>query len=185
MKKLLTKIPWLALIPALFAAGHAEAQTDTDTFTVNATVVASCTISGTTFNFGNYDPIVTNASTPLDVNSVVTVTCTPGSAVTVGIDQGLYSDTGSTPDAPLRRMRNATITTEFLDYAFYSDASRGGAFVWGDAGTAQAVSHTTASTASEDITIYGRVPAATTQVASGNTIVAGDYSDTVTATVTF
>lgn len=58
-----------AMIAGLSVAGAAQAATDTTTFQVTATVVASCNVSATDLAFGNYDP---TAATDLDATSTVT-----------------------------------------------------------------------------------------------------------------
>ena len=57
----------LATVPAF--AGSA-----TSNFSVTASVASNCTISTTSIAFGAYDPIVANATTPLDTTGSVTIT---------------------------------------------------------------------------------------------------------------
>jgi len=63
-----------------------------------------------------------------------------------------------------------------LEYNLYTDAGR--TTVWGD-GTASSVTAAgTGSGAQQSLTVYGRIPAS-------QSVPAGSYSDTVTATINF
>lgn len=157
---------------AILASGMAFAGTSTSNMSVSATVSNNCTISAGALAFGSYDPIVTNATTALDQTATLTVTCTQGASATVTLGQGANADTGSTDDAPLRRLNTGS---EYLSYALYSDSAR--TTVFGNtAGTGAAY---TGTGSSGTITVYGRITAGQT---SAN---AGSYSDTVVATITF
>lgn len=150
---------------------QAQAQTATDNLAVSADVTASCTITTTALAFGNYDPVVAHASTPLDGTGTVTVACTTGSPVTITLGQGANPDASSTAIAPLRRLINGV---DFLNYSLFSDAGR--TAVWGDDLTVDV--ETTGTGIAEDHTVYGRI-------AAGQNMPAGAYTDTVVATVTF
>jgi len=156
---------------ALSAAPSAHAGSATSSFTVSAAVVASCTISTTTLGFGNYDPIVTNATTPLDVNGSVTITCTKGSTTTIGLDAGQNSAqaVGTT-----RAMQVAG--PDYLSYELYQDTGR--TTVWGNSGVALFTPAAAPNKNPRSFSIYGRIPAG-----QGSTI--GNYTDTVVATVNF
>ncbi len=154
------------------AAPAAYAATASANLSVTATVVANCTISASSLAFGNYDPVVTNASSNLDATGTLNISCTSGSGSTVTLGQGSYPAGGSSDAAPLRRMFNST--TGYLGYALYQDSSR--TVVWGNtAGTG--VGYTGTGTGGS-LTIYGRV-------AAGQNVPVGSYSDIVVATVTF
>jgi spore coat protein U-like protein len=152
----------------------AVAATATSNFTVTATVVASCTISTTAIGFGNYDPVVANATTPVDANGTVTVACTSGASTTIGMSQGANQTGTSTAAAPARQM--ASGATNRMRYDLYQDPAR--ATVWGDVGTAAAETYNSTSKAATILNIYGRIP-------SGQDVVTGAYTDTVTATIQF
>lgn len=153
---------------AFMPAGDAEAQNDT--FEVSATVGASCTISAADLAFGAYDPVTTNATTPLDGQSDITVTCTDGETVTISLDTGDNADT-STP--PVRRMLSAT-TTDFITYELYSDSGRNTR--WDDT---DRVTHNGTGVA-QTHTVYGQVDPGQTGADA-----ATDYTDTITATINF
>lgn len=172
--KALMKLLWLLSVSAValcLLAPSAYAGSATSSFTVSASVIASCTISSTTLAFGNYDPIVTNASTPLDVNGSVAITCTKGAATTIGLDggQNAANATGTT-----RAM--TTAGPDYLSYELYQDSSR--STLWGNSGANLFVPPNAPSKNARTFTIYGRIPAA-----QGSTT--ASYTDTVVATVNF
>ena len=156
----------------MLISGQANAATATANLSVTATVSASCSISTTALGFGAYDPVTTNAASPLDGTGTVIVTCTNGAAAAVTLGQGANAAAGSTDTVPVRRMKNAGGV--FLSYSLYQDS--GHTTTWGNtAGTS--VAQTGTGTAAS-VTVYGRVPAA-------QNVASGSYSDTVVATVTF
>jgi spore coat protein U-like protein len=159
---------------ALSSHRSAVAATATSNFTVTATVIASCTISTTAIAFGNYDPVVANASTPVDANGTVTVACTSGAATTVGMNQGSNPTGTSTAAAPLRQMASGAVNR--MRYDLYQDAAR--TTVWADIGTAGAQAYNSTTKNPTTLNIYGRIP-------SGQDAVTGAYTDTVTATIQF
>src|SRR5262245_61750686 len=55
---------------------------------VNANVIRKCTISAQPLAFGSYDPVQTNAAAPLDGQTTLTVACTKGTAISIGMDAG-------------------------------------------------------------------------------------------------
>lgn len=162
----------LALSLLTTFASDATAGTDTANLDVSASVSANCTITTSALAFGSYDPVSAHASSPLDGTGAVNVTCTSGSSGAITLGQGANSDTGSTDDAPLRRMTDGS--TSFLSYSLFQDASR--TEIWGNT-SGTGVTHVGTGTENA-ITIYGRVSA-------GQNVPAGSYSDTVVATVTF
>lgn len=161
-------------VGALTAGRDAVAATATSNFTVTASVVASCTIATTGISFGNYDPVVANATTPVDANGTVTVACTQGATTSLGMSQGANATGTSTADAPVRQMASGAVNR--LRYDLYQDSARN--TVWGDFGTTSAEAYTAASKNAAVLNIYGRIP-------SGQDAVVGSYTDTVTATISF
>ena len=145
----------------------AFAQTATANLGVSATVASNCTISTTPVAFGPYDPIVTNATNPLDGTGTVVVTCTKGAGTR--IDLGLGSNaTGST-----RRMTGGG---DFLTYELYTTTAR--TTVWGSGAGAGLTIPAAPSKAARTYTVYG-------QVAGGQDVTAASYADTVVATINF
>jgi len=151
-------LPFIVPLLAL-AAGSAMAASTSTTFTVSATVVASCSVSATNLAFGSY-----TGSAHVDQTSTVSVTCTNGTDYSVALNDGANAS-GST-----RRMVSSG--SNYLSYEMYSDAGR--TTVWNAA--AQVTG--TGNGAAQSLTVYGRIP-------SGQSVPAGSYSDTVQVTVTY
>jgi spore coat protein U-like protein len=157
---------------ALFAQPEsAKAGTNTADLDVSATVAANCSIATVPLAFGSYDPITANAVSSLDGTGTVTVTCTNGSVATVTLGQGVSPDAESSDAAPARRMTDGA---NYLAYTLYSDPSR--TVVWGNT-SGTGASHEGSGIAT-NLTVYG-------SVAGGQNVPAGEYADTVVATVTF
>lgn len=152
-------------------SGTQAASPQTANLSVTATVSANCTISTTAVAFGEYDPVVTNASTVLDATGKVSVTCTNGAPSLITLGQGPDPDAASTDAAPVRRMKSGS---NYLSYQLYSEATH--TTVWGNDATSDVPN--TGTGANQDITVYGRVPA-------GQNVPTGNYTDTVVATITF
>lgn len=147
-----------------------SAATATANLSVSATVTNNCTIGTSAVAFGGYDPIATHASTPLDASGTVTVTCTQGTTRTVGLSLGANA-TGAT-----RRLTDGS--SHYVAYELFKDSGRSS--IWGNSGAdllTPAVDPA-ASNAAVNLTVYGRI-------AAGQNVVAGSYTDTVVATVTF
>jgi spore coat protein U-like protein len=155
---------WAALI-GLFASPSLWAASATANLSVTASVASNCTISTSVVAFGSYDPIVAHASTPLDSTGSVTIRCTRGTATTVGLGLGANAS-GST-----RRMTDGA---DFMTYELYKDNGR--TQIWGNSGTDLLTPAVAPSSAPRSFTVYGRVDAA-------QDVEAGNYSDTVVATV--
>lgn len=65
------------------------AATGTRPLTVNANVVGNCQVNNLTINFGNYDPLVSNAATPLAQQSALSIKCTKGvQATSIDLNTG-------------------------------------------------------------------------------------------------
>jgi spore coat protein U-like protein len=146
-------------------------------FLVGALLVAAspaqaivCQWRGTSpVSFGSYDVF---SGTPNDANGSVTLRCNAvkGELVTIDLSTG-----GSGTYFP-RRMTRAGVET--LDYNLYLDATR--TQIWGNAtgGTLQYGPTVPPSNTNVLINIYGRIPA-------GQDKSAGNYTDTITATVNY
>lgn len=163
----------LAVVLACVAMGTAKAGSAQDNnFAVSAHVAASCTIDASAgLSFGEYDPIVTNASTDLEKQGTISTTCTNGSDATITLGQGEHPDVDSSDAAPLRQMLSGT--DDFLSYQLYQDAAT---TIWGN--TTETGKSTTGTGGAVPVTVYG-------VVAANQNVKEGSYSDTVTATVTF
>ncbi len=166
----------LALI--LVAASPAIAGTATANVGISANIANVCTITTGAVAFGAYDPIVTNASSPLNASGTVAITCTKGATTTVSL--GL----GNNAAGAVRKMKNAG--TDLLTYELYqppnttpgSACSYASPTVWGTAG---ANLFTPAAAPDKNARTYNICG----QVASGQDLPFGSYTDTVVATVNF
>jgi spore coat protein U-like protein len=137
--------------------------TKTTTFPVEAMVVASCTISAAPLAFGTYSGAVNNST------STISVTCTKSTAFNVGLNAGTAS--GAT-------VTNRSMTgpdSALLDYSLYSNS--GHSANWGNTIGSNTVAGT-GSGALQSLPVYGQIPA-------GQYPVPGNYSDTITATITY
>jgi len=145
-----------------------DAASTSTSLSVTASVNNNCTISAAALAFGAYDPVVTNASSPLDGTGTVTIACTKGATTTIGLGLG-NNATGST-----RRMTDGS--GNYLTYEAYQESSH--STVWGTSGAGLLTPAAAPSKAARSFTVYGRI-------AGSQDIPAGSYADTVTATVNF
>lgn len=132
-------------------------------FNVTAIVPANCLVATQNVDFGNKGVLDQN----IDATGQVSVSCTPGTAYTVGLSNG---QTGTSPTA--RRM---TLGAQGVTYGLFRDATR--SQPWGNIIGTNTVAGSGAG-AAQNITVYGRVPPQMTPSA-------GVYTDTVVVTVTY
>jgi spore coat protein U-like protein len=153
----------------LIAAASAGAATKTTTFNVSAQVAANCLVAADNIDFGSYD-----GTAALAANGAVKVRCSSGTPFTIGLSTGgggfaqrLLSD-GAGHSLQYNLFTAATFDT-----------------VWGDGSNSSAtVSDTGAgmSSAKElSKTVYGQL----VNSAANQDAPAGNYSDTITVTVTY
>lgn len=122
-------------------------------------------ISATNHDFGIYTP----SSLADNINGIntLTATCTLAVPYTLGLDAGI--GTGAT--AAARKMTRVG-GTEMLDYSLYQTVDRllvlSDVLTLSGVGTGLAIDHT----------VFGKIPAS-------QNVPAGNYADTVTATITF
>lgn len=134
------------------------------TFGVQATVPANCLIATQNIDFGTAGILGSN----VDATGQVSVTCTPATAYTISLNNGI---TGTGPTA--RRM---TLGAQAVTYGLFKDNAR--SQPWGDATTPGSTVPGTGSGVTQAYTVYGRVPPQTTPSP-------GTYTDTVVVTVTY
>lgn len=157
-----------AVVMALISAPTAAlAATATANLSVSATVINNCVISTAAVAFGPYDPVDVNAATDLDGTGTVTIACTKGATATVGL--GL----GSNASGTTRRMTDGS--GNFLTYELYQEV--GHSTVW-NTGAGLLSPAAAPSKAPRDFTVYG-------EVTGNQDIAAGNYTDTVVASVNF
>jgi spore coat protein U-like protein len=135
----------------------------TTTFTVTAIVPATCTVSASALNFGNY------LGALIDASSAVTVNCTNLTVFNIGLNAG--TATGAT--VTTRKMTSPASAT--LNYTLFRDSAR--TLNWGNTvGTDTLVSQ--ANGTPVQYGVFGRMAAGQ----SGNPAL---YSDTIIVTVTY
>ena len=152
---------------AVVAPVSTLADSATATIAVSATVRRNCTITTAPLAFGAYDPVVANATTPLDATATVTIACTMGTPTTIGLDGG------SNAVASQRRLTNGS--NAYMSYQMFLDSSH--ATVWGS-DTDQLDAGTAPSKEPRAFPVYGRIPA-------GQDVPIGPFTDSVVATVNF
>lgn len=143
----------------------ALAATSTASMGISANVAATCVISTTALAFGTYSGVV------LPGTATLTVTCTNTTPYTIGLNAGI----GTAPVATVttRHMMNAAVG---LNYVLTQDAAH--ATNWGNTPTTDTPASATGTGAGVVSTVYG-------QIAAGQYVTPGAYTDTVTATVNF
>ncbi|MDM3862137.1 MAG: spore coat U domain-containing protein [Aphanizomenon gracile PMC644.10] len=146
----------------------ALAGTATSNITVGANVPASCTIQTARVDFDPY-----NSTTGSRLGSgAMYVTCTSGTSATVTLNQGANPGEGSSDAAPARRLSNGS--GSYLAYEVYQDSDK--TKIWGNtAGTGVVF---TSDGSAQSFTTYGTI-------ASGLNPAAGQYTDTIVATVSY
>ena len=160
----------MALISAVAWSAPAWAGTGTGSFQVSATVISSCTVSGTTLSFGtSIDPLA--SAVPVDATSTMTVQCTNTTPYTLALTAGINAGGASLFSA--RAMKSGV---HLLPYQLYLDVARSS--VWGDGTSSSLTQSGTGSGGSQSVTIYGRLPSLTG-------IIPGAYTDTVTVTISY
>ena len=144
-------------------ANSSFAATATTTFSVTATVQATCLISASTLAFGTYTGVQIAATSTLQV------TCTNTTPYNVGLNPG--TATGAT--VTTRKMTGPASAT--LNYSLTQDS--GHTINWGQTVGTDTVAGT-GNGAAQALTVYGLL-------AAGQYPAPGAYSDTITATVTY
>ncbi|RQT97040.1 hypothetical protein DF146_15295 [Burkholderia cenocepacia] len=134
-------------------------------FTATANVINNCNITATNVSFGTAS-VLSNA---LSATGAITAQCTNGDAWKIALNGG------SSGNVAARQMQRSG-GGGAINYGLYTDA--GHSTLWGD-GTAGSSTATGVGTGtSQVVTVYGAVPAQTTPAP-------GNYSDTITATISF
>jgi len=153
-----------ALVAGLCLAPRATlAETATDTLSLQVTVQESCSLSGTTLNFGTYS---SGQQTPLDAEGDITYTSCPEGLLTIALDGGGGGNVNA------RRLSAGNGDT--LAYQLYRNSAR--SQIWGTGSEAQQINLLAPN--SGTVTVYGRIP-------GGAEVRAGAYTDTVNITMTF
>lgn len=136
---------------------------------VGATILVSCTMSGTALNFGSgIDPLLNPG--PVDASAVLSVSCTNTTPYTVALNAGLNA--GGNSNFGGRAMKSGSHN---LPYQLYLDAAR--SKIWGN-GSSSELHSGTGTGGAQSLTIYGRLPSLAGAVP-------GSYADTVTVTISY
>ena len=150
--------------PSLVAAqGQSSANMQ-----VSANVIRKCVMFTNPLNFGSYDPVQANAVAALDGQATIRVSCTKGTAVNIGVDDGTNAQGLS------RRMSGGG--TNVLEYELYKDANR--TQRWGADAGERYDGGVAPSRDPRDFIVYGRVPGA-------QDVPEGSFQDTILVTVQF
>ncbi|MET0746693.1 MAG: spore coat U domain-containing protein [Rhizobium sp.] len=136
------------------------------------TVSASCTLTADPLAFGT----VTLLTADIAATGNLTVDCTQGTVYTIALDNGL----GAAATSATRLMTKPAGTPAgspvgLAAYSIYKDVAH--ANVWGNAGTELYTSPAGATGVAEVIPFYA--------LAIRQSVPAGAYTDTVTATITY
>ncbi|MEO7199585.1 MAG: spore coat U domain-containing protein, partial [Dokdonella sp.] len=134
-------------------------------FIVSANVVNKCTITASPLNFGSSIGLLTTA---VNANTAISVQCSVGSANNVGLNAGVNG--GGNINA-----RKMLLGGNTVSYQLYRDLAR--TQVWGSTIGTNTVAGT-GNGNTQNLTVYGRVPAQTTPPA-------GTYNDIIVVTVTY
>lgn len=139
----------------------ASGRSQTNNLLVTANYENGCNLYSTPdLNFGQ----TSDLSSPITNSTSISLSCPTNTTWKVGLDNGLNYD-GST-----RRMKNGT---NYIQYALFKSADL--SQTWDNTTYSQG----TGTSGTQQINIYGRVPA------QNNILPAGDYVDTVTVTLTY
>ena len=164
------KIHAMTLILGAVLAATANSATTTATFAVTETVLATCSATATALAFNPYTPgggAIANSST-------ISVKCSKNTPYTISLNKG--TTTGGT--VAQRLMASGANT---LQYNLFTTAAVN--VIFGDgSGTSQTETGTGAGVATANaVTVFGQVP----DSAANQAAVAGNYTDTITVTVTY
>lgn len=156
----------LALTCSLAVGGSsAVAATTTGVLTVQATVVATCSVGSSTLAFGVINPATGTATLP-SVN--VNVTCTQGTSFAIGLGDG------GNASGTQRRLKGSS-QAQYISYDLFRDSA--GTQRFGDSVSSQRlVGQTGLGATANTIPVYGSISA-------GQSAPADTYSDTVPITV--
>lgn len=132
--------------------------------TASARIGTSCQITTNDLAF----PSASSLNTNIDSTSLIEVTCTNNLPYTVKLDGGLTGNVSN------RRMGLQGNAPGVIQYGLYRDTSR--SQDWGNTTATQYGG--TGNGTKQSLTVYGRIPVQTTPQA-------GDYRDTITATVEY
>ena len=148
-------------IVGAFASQSGWAATQTANIAASGTVTTVCSMDTTAMPFAEV-----NLTGVTDGQSTVNVTCTNGGTYNVGLDGGQNA---------VAAQRNLKSGVNTLAYGLFSDPTHGTA--WGNTIGTDTIAGT-GNGAQQALTVYG-------EIATGQTLTTGTYTDTVLVTVTY
>ena len=170
MRRQVSRLLPIVVALAALAGQPAHAGTATGSFSVSATVISACTVSGSALSFGTtVNPLST--AVPLYAQSQLSVQCTNTTPYAVALNAG--TNAGGASNFSARAMKNGSNS---IGYQLYSDT--GHSTVWGDGTNSSSTVSGTGSGSTQTLNIYGSVPSLAGAVP-------GSYTDTVTVTVSY
>jgi len=155
---------------ASLVAGAASAATATTTFAVTTNLQSTCSASATALAFPAYTP----GGGAKTGTSTVSVRCTKNTAYTVGLNVG--TTTGGT--FAQRLMVSGANT---LQYNLYTSSALSSIFGDGTSSTSTSTGTGAGIGTPNPVTVYGNLPDSATNQAA----VPGNYTNTITVTVTY
>lgn len=164
-------------LAALLVTGPAMAA-DTTTFNVTLVVTKACTITAAAATNVDFGTAASTTAIPTLGQGTVTAQCSLLTPYTISLNAG--ANAGTANDVTTRRMKNtnAAITTgNYVGYQLYQDAAH--ANVWGSTSGTNTQAGIGTGLAVPYI-VYGQITNLST-----NNAAAGNYLDTVTATITY
>ena len=101
-------------VVSIAGVAHLRAQ-QMAPFQALATIPSTCTLSASDINFGVYDPIIVNKTTPKDAEGTITLSCTGGLTPVLTLLNWNF-----TPDGHIALFNG----TDWLSWSLYKDAAR-------------------------------------------------------------
>jgi len=173
----LVRSPLGLALATLFVAGSASAA-DTTNFNVVLVVTKACTITAAAATNVDFNSAASTTATPISGQGSVTAQCSALTPYTIALNAG--ANPGTASDVNTRRMKNtnsAVTTNNYVGYQLYRDAAH--TLVWGvTSGTNTQAGNGTGLPVAYPV--YGQIADLST-----NNAAAGNYLDTVTATITY
>nr|WP_244889088.1 spore coat U domain-containing protein [Serratia surfactantfaciens] len=170
------------MLTALIGAPAAHADTVSQGFTVNASIIKGCVLGSGVTNVTSFGSMsfgqVASLSSPIKIVSSagagsILIRCNPGLSVSLALNVG-NNVTGSIASG--RKLLNSA-TSETLVYQLYQDTNY--TVLWGDGGNGGAVQTVASTGSTQEIKIYASLMASSTLPTSGT------YNDTVLVTVSY
>jgi len=156
----------------------AYATSTTTNMNVTANISATCTMSNTDLDFGDYDATGTNSSRDLLATATISTSCTSGTNGVISMSGGSHV-LFCVSSKCHRQMANQD-ETSFLRYNIYTNESLSWGSVWSDNTSAtNEVVQVIGSGVSQNTTVYGEI------TKNQRNAAAGSYTDTITITLNY